>query len=206
MTNIEPLSESTLRLRHELIEAGSRFYQNGWLFGTSGNLSGRIKDRIVITASGCDKGSLTENDFVETSLDGVLLAAAREAKPSAEASIHTAIYQSLPDVRAILHVHTPASTKLRAQGPYPSELVFKDLEMLKGWGLWSEGATGCLPIFENHSHVPDISEDTRRYYSTERDVPAFVIEGHGITAWGKDVASARRHVEVTEFFCRLQET
>ena len=203
MSAVQPLSEETLDLRRGLIAAGARFYANGWLFGTSGNLSARYDDRIVITASGCDKGSLTEHDFVEISLGGELLAASRASKPSAEASIHVALYDRLPDAGAILHVHTVASTKLSADGTYPAERVFTNLEMLKGWGLWDEGAEGRLPIFENHAHVPTIADDTRRYYETTRDVPALLIEGHGITAWGNDITAARRHVEVTEFFCRL---
>ena len=204
MNKLQPLSQSTLELRRELSDAGSRFYQNGWLFGTSGNLSARHEDRIVITASGRDKGSLSEDDFVEIAMDGTLLAAGHVAKASAEASIHTALYQCLPDVHAILHVHTVASTKLKADESYPTEVLFEDLEMLKGWGLWEEGAQGRLPIFENHSEVSKIADDTRAYYSSQRQVPALIIEGHGITAWGPNISAARRHIEITEFFCRLK--
>jgi len=184
--------------------AGERFYRNGWLFGTSGNLSGRCGNTLVISASGCDKGALSEIDFVELNSDGALLRAVDGRRPSAETSIHLALYACLPSVNAILHVHTPASTKLKTNTTYPSEIVLKDLEMLKGWGLWEEGAEARLPIFENHADVPRIADDTRTFYTSERDVPAFIIEGHGITAWGATVADARRHVEVTEFFCQLQ--
>jgi methylthioribulose-1-phosphate dehydratase len=206
MSSTAILSDETLGLRRDLIAAGERFYRNGWLFGTSGNLSGRCENTLVISASGCDKGALSEIDFVELSTEGELLRAVDGRRPSAETSIHLALYDCMPSINAILHVHTPASTKLKATGKYPSEVVLSDLEMLKGWGLWHEGAEGRLPIFENHADVPRIAHDTRTFYTSERDVPAFIIEGHGITAWGPTVADARRHVEVTEFFCQLKDS
>ena len=32
-----------------------------------------------------------------------------------------------------------------------------------------------------------------------RGVPGFLIRGHGLYAWGRDIAEARRHVEGLEF-------
>ena len=38
-------------------------------------------------------------------------------------------------------------------------------------------------------------------------VPGFLIRGHGLTAWGKDIASAQQHIEGFEFLfqCAWQE-
>jgi methylthioribulose-1-phosphate dehydratase len=196
------LSAASLAARHDLMGAADRFYGNGWLFGTAGNLSARFGRSVVITASGCDKGGLGEGNFVELGLDGEVLAAPPDRKPSAEASIHLALYARMPSVNAILHVHTPASTKLKRGDRRAVE--FKGLEMLKGWGLWEEDAVAHLPLFENHGDVSQIAAEVEAHFEKSRRVPALVIESHGITAWGATVAEARRHVEITEFLCRLE--
>jgi len=179
----------------------------GWLFGTSGNLSGRFAaadgvDRVVITASGRDKGRLGPEDFVEIPLSGPVTPSG-DRKPSAETSIHLAVYAADPSARAVLHVHTVASTLLRPECGAPGEIDFQGREMVKGWGRWEPGAHAALPFFPNHPEVPRISEEISDWLSEPNRVPALVIEDHGITAWGEDLRAAHRHLEVTEFLCRL---
>lgn len=199
-----PLSEQSAAARRALVELGRRYHRYGWLYGTSGNLSTRVgPNRVVITASGRDKGALSEDDFVEIDLEGELLAAPEGARPSAETSIHLALYDALPAVSAVLHVHTVATTLARPAGPLPAELTFSGLEMIKGWGLWEPDAVARLPVFANHAHVPDIADEMRRWYQSRREVPAALIAGHGLTAWGESLAAAHRHVEITEFLCQV---
>lgn len=175
--------------------------------GTSGNLSARVSEHpestVVITASGRDKGALGHDDFVEVALDGAVIHAGRGLSPSAETSIHLAIYQAAPRCGAVLHVHTIASTLIRPSEGVPGSVSFESLEMLKGWGLWEEGAQAELPVFENHADVGRIAEAVAAQLSIAARVPALVIAGHGLTAWGPTVADAHRHVEITEFLCRL---
>src|SRR5580658_7726066 len=87
------------------------FHQRGWMAGTAGNLSARDCHDIHtfwITASGLPKGQLDERDFLRLAIsNGAVVECGRtDAKPSAEASIHQAIYQLFPQVRACLHVHS----------------------------------------------------------------------------------------------------
>lgn len=218
-----PLSPSTLEARTRLAALGARYHRAGWLMGTSGNLSARVvsddpgaphDDRIVVSASGRDKGELGPEDFVELDLHGELLAAGeshgRRARPSAEASIHLALYRTRPKARVALHVHTVASTLALPDGdldgaPGLQHLRFTGLELIKGWDLWEEGAVADLPYFPNWPHVPDIARDVELYYQRHPDdrVPALLIAHHGITAWGADFFAANRHLEVTEFLCQV---
>ncbi|MCB9728434.1 MAG: methylthioribulose 1-phosphate dehydratase [Deltaproteobacteria bacterium] len=203
------LDEASRASRLRLVELATRYHAAGWMLGTSGNLSARFhgtdgRSRAVLTASGCDKGRLGPEDFVEVDLDGRVHAAGPQRKPSAETSIHLAVYQRLPDVAAVHHVHTVASTLARpATGGVPGEITFEGLEMIKGWGLWEPGAAAPLPVFPNHAHVPDIARDLGSWLDTPRPVPAMLIAGHGITAWGRTPEDALRHVEITEFLCRV---
>lgn len=206
---MSPLSAETLLLRRALAGLGARYHRQGWLFGTSGNLSARLGDRVVLSASGRDKGALGDDDFVEVALDGTLLGH-NGGKPSAETSIHLALYATRPEAAVVVHVHTVASTLAEAdtnpggEGDVP-RLRFENLELIKGWGLWDEHAVADLPVFPNHASVPKIASEIGAFYRNHPDepVPALLIASHGITAWGVDTFSANRHLEVAEFLCQV---
>lgn len=209
-----PLSASSEPLRQALVDLGRRYGDLGWLLGTSGNLSARFarddgRPAAVVTASGRHKARLDATDFVEVDLDGELLAAGPDARPSAEASIHLAIYRRVPRAAYALHVHTVASTRLNAPRPAtqgrPAVVAFTGVEMIKGYGLWDEGDVARLPVFDNHADVARIAAEVYEHLAAPDPivVPALVVRGHGITAWGETAFDADRHLEVTEFLCRL---
>ncbi|MGL5132230.1 MAG: class II aldolase/adducin family protein, partial [Planktothrix sp.] len=94
--------------RQSLIYASCQFHQLGWMAGTAGNLSAKMPDNSFwITASGKQKGKLVTEDFVRMSLTGEILENPNQNnKPSAETSIHQAIYSLFPDANACYHVHS----------------------------------------------------------------------------------------------------
>ena len=97
------MAESKVRLA--MVEAGRSLDLRGWVMGTSGNLSARLDDgTVLITASGKHKGRLTLDDFVAVGRAG------ETRKPSAELTIHEVVYRATPDVRAVVHAHSVAST------------------------------------------------------------------------------------------------
>jgi methylthioribulose-1-phosphate dehydratase len=198
------LSQDSLAARTQLVALSARYHAMGWMLGTSGNLSARFaEDCVVITASSCDKGALTPDDFVELGLNAELQAAPVGRRPSAETCIHLAIYRALPEVGSVLHVHTVASTLLGSGSSVPTTFELTGLEMIKGWDLWKEGDVATLPLLANHHDVRRIADDTSGWLKVERTAPAMVIQGHGITSWGDRIETAHRHLEITEFFCQL---
>ena len=55
----------------EIVRAGQRMDQRGWVPATAGNISRRLADgRIAITRSGGHKGFLTSADVIEVDIDG----------------------------------------------------------------------------------------------------------------------------------------
>jgi len=79
-------------------------YSRGWVAATSGNFSVRASGRVLVTASGLDKGTITPAGLMEVDLDGRVLAGT--GKPSAETGLHLILYRDRPAAGAILHVHT----------------------------------------------------------------------------------------------------
>ncbi len=83
----------------------------GLIAGSSGNVSGRTPDGMVITPSGADPETVT--GLVRLSMDGVVLAG---GTPSSEWAMHAAIYAECPKAAFIVHSHADACTALACLG------------------------------------------------------------------------------------------
>ncbi len=190
--------------RQALIHASRQFYQLGWMAGTAGNLSARVPDgSFWITASGKQKGKLNETDFVRISVAGEVLENPNsQNKPSAETSIHQAIYSLFPEAQACYHVHS-VEAKLVSNFIDHEKLPLPPIEMLKGLGIWQEDPKVYMPVFNNYLEVPRIAEEIiTRFKQTSPDVPALLIRNHGVTVWANSPEAAENHVELAEYIFR----
>lgn len=187
--------------RPQLITHARSFYERGWMWGTAGNLSARLPDgSFWITASGCSKGELTSDQFVQMSLEGQLLTQpAPAAKPSAETSIHQAVYRLFPEATACYHVHSVSATVV-SRLTTAEYIQLPAIEMVKGLGIWEANPIVKLPLFPNHLQVPEIGAEMLARFGLELpQIPACLIRSHGITVWGNSQEEARNRVEVMEF-------
>ncbi|HEY9892755.1 MAG TPA: methylthioribulose 1-phosphate dehydratase [Candidatus Sericytochromatia bacterium] len=191
--------------RPTLIAAASHFYHLGWMVGTAGNLSARMPDgSFWITASGRNKGHLSTDDFLRLAIDGkVLEQPSLETRPSAETSIHQAIYSLFPDAQACYHVHS-IEANLVSHFSEGDALPLPPLEMLKGLGVWEENPTNvAMPVFANHLEVPRIaSEICDRFRTASPPINALLIRNHGVTVWASSPEGATNYLEVAEYIFR----
>ena len=171
------------------------------MLGTSGNLSISIQEeplQFLITASGKDKGELTEEDFVLVDENGEMGrqrdGEKKNLKPSAETLLHSAIYKHT-NAKAVFHVHTTNSTLLSMKSS--GNIVFSNLEMLKGLGFKTHDVKIEIPIIENSQDMKYLSTIVPSYIN--EDVPGLILKGHGIYAWGNSPQETKRHVEIFEF-------
>lgn len=179
-----------------------QLYRRGWMDGTAGNLSLRRGENLFITASGRPKGTLTPEEILSLPLRHAYGEAFSSGlRPSAELSIHLAIYRLFPETEAVLHVHTVEAALASAMDR--NELSLPPLEVLKGLGVADPGQCPLLPVFDNDSKVPEIA---RKIEERLRDpiysLPGLLIRHHGTTAWGKSLDEAIRHLELLEFCFR----
>jgi methylthioribulose-1-phosphate dehydratase len=196
--------------RFTLIAAATLFYQRGWMMGTAGNLSARVPDgSFWITASGCSKGELTLDDFVHMNFNPKTGEATLgpiqphpEHRPSAETSIHAAIYSLFPDAHACYHVHS-VEANLVSRWTDGDALPLPPLEMLKGLGIPAETPDVQLPIFPNYADVPQIAQAIRdRLKQQHPQTPALLIRDHGVTVWASSPDEARNRLEIAEYIFR----
>ncbi|MDQ2097826.1 MAG: methylthioribulose 1-phosphate dehydratase [Tychonema bourrellyi B0820] len=195
-------------LRTDLIVAAKHFYAQGWMVGTAGNLSARLDDgSFWITASGRQKGNLTETDFIRINLDGTIVEQPHpDSRPSAETSIHLAVYNSFPEAQACYHVHS-VEANLVSRLAAGDAVSLPAIEMLKGLGVWEENPQVSIPLFTNYLEVPKIAQEICEVFAiSPPKVPALLIRDHGVTVWANSPAAAYNYIEIVEYIFRYMMT
>jgi len=188
-------------LAAQLAEVGRECYSRGWALGTSGNFSAVVSQNplsLAITTSGVDKGLLEASQIVEIDSRGRVMRGA--GTPSAETTLHLAIVRSR-GAGAVLHTHSIWSTILSdTAGDAAGGLTIDGYEMLKGLdGVRTHEHREWLPIVDN---TQDWSAAAPRIEAKLREHPdahGFLIRRHGLYTWGRDLAEAKRQVEIFEF-------
>ncbi len=189
---------SRAELATQLAEIGRQFYGWGWVMGTSGNFSAVLSRnplRLAITSSGADKGNLGPGDILEIDQHGEVVSGS--GRPSAESSLHLAIVR-VRGAGAVLHTHSVWSTILSdAPG---NGLVVQGYEMLKGLdGVATHDHREWLPVIENTQDWEAAAPSVAALLGTYSDAHALLIRSHGLYTWGRDLAEAKRQVEILEF-------
>jgi methylthioribulose-1-phosphate dehydratase len=177
----------------------------GWTPATSSNFSMRIDaDHAAITISGRHKGRLGRDDIMLIDMHGN--AVGTDARPSAETALHTQVYRRWPDMQAVLHTHS--RTQSVASRLFASDGVIR----LEGWEL-QKAITGFtthdtvleIPVFPNTQHMPELVAQVDAWLGAGKPLHAYLIAGHGIYTWGRNMAETHRHLEALEFLlgCEL---
>ncbi|MFO0838651.1 MAG: methylthioribulose 1-phosphate dehydratase [Phycisphaerae bacterium] len=186
--------------RDALREVAAMFHHRGWALGTSGNYSVVIQQRplrLLLSASGREKRRLSEADFVIVDERGLPLDA-HDPRPSAETMLHVVLAQR-GGIGSVLHTHSVWNTLLSDVHGDKGALRISGYEMLKGLaGVMTHETIVRVPIFENTQDIPSLARRVADEVGGEAP-HAFLIRGHGLYTWGKDLAEAVRHVEVLEF-------
>jgi L-fuculose-phosphate aldolase len=88
--------------------AGKALAANGLITGSSGNLSIRIKDKLIITRHGSILSNLSDDDLIETVISSD---DSKTPLASWELPVHRAIYLATATL-AIVHAHPPYAVAL----------------------------------------------------------------------------------------------
>ena len=191
----------------QLRECGRLFHSRGWSVGTSSNYSAVLSNdpvELIVTASGKDKGRLDRTDFVHVGEDGRPIEDG-QAKSSAETMLHVILAEQ-PNVGSILHTHSIWGTLLSDHFFDDRGFEIAGYEMLKGLeGIRTHETSHWVPIFDNTQDIPILAEEVKARLK-DNDLPmthGFLIRNHGLYTWGKDVFSARRHIEIYEFLFEI---
>lgn len=173
----------------ELVATAHAAAAAGLILGTVGNLSARIGDRFLISASGARFDSLSSRQLCEVGIDdGRVIAGA--LRPSSETGLHLAIYRSRADAGAILHTHAPWSTALAC---VLDELPCIHYQMLALGGAVRVAPYRCFGTAELAAVTLTALEGRR----------AALMGNHGAIVFADTPAAALDAMQALDFACEV---
>lgn len=186
--------------------AGSWLAKRDWTPATSSNFSARLDEaHAAITVSGRDKGALTRDDIMVVDFDGQPVGTDR--KSSAETLLHTQLYRRDPAIGCVLHTHSRVQTIASRLFAAEGHVRLEGYELLKALaGNATHEMAVDLPVFPNTQHMPELVAHVDAWLDSGAPAWGYLIDGHGLYAWGRDVKETLRHIEAFEFLldCELQ--
>ena len=203
-----PLPYDAARLRvlaGEIVTATRELAAAGMTPATSSNFSLRLDDRhAAITVSGRDKGRLSEGDVMVVDFDG--RAVGSDHRPSAETLLHTQLDRRFPEIGCVLHTHSVVQTVASRVHAGAGHVHLEGYELLKAFaGNTTHETEVELPVLPNSQDMHTLAAQVDALLDRQC-MWGYLIDGHGLYAWGRDMAEARRHLEAFEFLlgCELQ--
>jgi methylthioribulose-1-phosphate dehydratase len=191
-----------------IAETGRELAALGWTPATSSNFSMRLDPtHIAVTISGRDKGRLSGEDVMVVDMDG--RAIATDARPSAETLLHTQIYRRFPEANAVLHTHSRRQTVASRFYASRGVIRFEGWELQKAIsGYTTHESALDVPVFANTQDMNVLVREVDAWLDAGKALSGYLIDGHGIYTWGKDMPETRRHLEAFEFLlaCELDLT
>jgi L-fuculose-phosphate aldolase len=188
MTTETPAKTETLgdAARSELVACGRKLLGLGLLSATSGNISIKMpNDEVYITPSSIEYDRITNDDIVVVGLDGKVREGSRV--PSSETPLHCLVYETRPEVSAIVHTHSPYATTLAIMGMRIPAVHYM-IAILR---------TTTIEVASYATYgTPELARNVRDAFVAP--AKAVLIANHGMVAVGsslKEAADAAQAVE-----------
>ena len=182
-----------------LADTGRAFHARGWAPATAGNYSAVLaRDPLVlaVSASGVDKAALDGRHFVAVDAAGRVTGG--YGRPSDETAVHLAVVGARA-AGAVLHTHSVWSTVL-SHLAVDGHVEIRGFELLKALaGVTTHEHVERLPVVANTQDYGVMAASVADALAAHPGCHGLLLRGHGLYAWGRDVAEARRHVEALEF-------
>ena len=189
----------------DIADAGRELGARGWTPATSSNFSMRYDTQhAVVTISGRDKGKLGVDDVMVVDLQGRAVGTA--SKPSAETALHVQMYRRDPQTGAVLHTHSHNQTVASRLYAQAGVIRFAGYELQKAiTGYTTHESELDLPVFPNTQEMSELVARVDAWLDAGKPLHGYLIDGHGIYTWGRNMAEAKRHLEAFEFLlaCEL---
>ena len=180
------------QLRDALVDRGRSLYERGYAHGSSGNLSVRLADGVLITPTGSSLGRLDPARIAKIQPDGVPISG---DPPSKEAFLHLAMYAQRPTAQAIVHLHCTCAVAV-------SCLIHDDprnvLAPLTAYHVMRVGTLPLIPYFRPGDRA--LAAAVGRAAKQHR---AMLLANHGPVVSGKSLDDAVDSAEELEQTARL---
>lgn len=174
-----------MSLKEKLIATCHRVYEKGFVAAYDGNLSVRInEEKILITRSNINKGSVTEKDILTIDNNGNLLEG--NGKITTEVKLHLKIYNNRRDINSVIHCHPLYSTAIAtAREEFPNN-VFPEVIL----------TLGKVPICKYATPSTNGLVESLNPFVDYANI--FLLSNHGAVAVGDTLETAYYRMEKLE--------
>jgi L-fuculose-phosphate aldolase len=180
------LPEET-RAWEELVATARRTVADGLVVGTSGNVSARVGDTVLVTPSGVPYDRLAPDDITGVDLDGRQVLGT--LVPTSELPMHLAVYRST-GARAVVHTHAVHATAVSTLVP--------ELPTIHYMAAALGGPVRVAPYATYGTD--ELAENMLRALA---DRSACLLQNHGTVAHGASLSQAYDRTAQLEWMCRL---
>ncbi|MFF9893979.1 class II aldolase/adducin family protein [Streptomyces longispororuber] len=182
-----PAPEALARAWDALVATARRTVADGLVVGTSGNVSVRVGDTVLVTPSGVAYDDLGPDDAVGVDLDGRRLLG--ELTPTSELPMHLEIYRATT-AGAVVHTHAVHATAVSTLVPELPPVHY----MTSALG----GPVRVAPYA-----LYGTDELAAHMLRALRDRTACLLQNHGTVAYGDTLTQAYDRTAQLEWMCRL---
>lgn len=184
------------QIKNELIKYGDIIDCKCFSPGTSGNISVRYEDKILITASGSSNGDLAYEDLILIDFNGEIVDGidgkkAPQKTPSSEKMLHVEFYKKRPDINAIIHVHPIFLSSFAAARKSLEEPVLAE-------NVYYFGKIPLAPYALPSSKK--LVDNTAQYFDQYN---AVLMANHGFIVGDVDLAQAYLKLELAESYAQI---
>ncbi|MEN3585044.1 class II aldolase/adducin family protein [Streptomyces sp. ZYX-F-203] len=175
------------RAREAVVATARRTVADGLVVGTSGNVSARVGDTILVTPSGVPYDTLDAEDVTGVDLDGRQVLGT--LAPTSELPTHLAVYRGT-DARAVVHTHAVHATAV-------STLV-AELPPVHYMAATLGGPVRVAPYATYGTE--ELADHVLRALA---DRSACLMRNHGTLTHGADLEQAFHRTAQLEWMCRV---
>ncbi|MGW1958146.1 class II aldolase/adducin family protein [Streptomyces sp. NPDC001920] len=170
-----------------LVATARRTVADGLVVGTSGNVSVRVGDTVLVTPSGVPYDRLTAEDVTGVDLEGRQVLGA--LVPTSELPMHLAVYRAT-DAGAVVHTHAVHATAVSTLVP--------ELPLIHYMAAALGGPVRVAPYATYGTE--ELAGNMLRALT---DRTACLLQNHGTIAYGTTLAQAYDRTAQLEWMSRL---
>lgn len=187
------------KLKQEVYEANMLLPKYNLVTFTWGNVSGFDRDSglVVIKPSGIEYVQLSPNDMVVVDLDGNIVEG--NLKPSSDTATHVELYKAFPEIKGIVHTHSPWAVSFAQAG----------IDIPAAGTTHGDYFYGAIPVtrqmkkeeiekdYEKQTGLVIVETFQKRQINPNY-VPGVLVNDHGPFTWGTSPANAVHNAVVLE--------
>ncbi|MET7734488.1 class II aldolase/adducin family protein [Streptomyces sp. NPDC005402] len=171
----------------ELVDTARRTVTDGLVVGTSGNVSVRVGDTVLVTPSGVPYDRLTPGDVTGVDLEGRQVLGT--LVPTSELPMHLAVYRST-GAHAVVHTHAVHATAVSTLVPELPTIHYMTAALGGPVRVAPYATYGTAELAEN-------------MFRALADRTACLLQNHGTIAYGASLSQAFDRTAQLEWMCHL---